>query len=203
MSNTSASTQTSRQLLSRHFMVAIVGVILTSCCMIAGATMLPSFHHADSTLLLHDYDHGNCSQIRYSLMKNQLNEFAMIRKVSMENHVNQLNDAIKAVRDFQARQELEERTHKQTIHTNMTHDELNEWLKIYMVEEEKETMLRMESLYLKDWPEFAIIERPERNLQCSRRLMPSWADRRDNARRATWSNQGKRRNTIRYSKAVM
>jgi hypothetical protein len=64
--------------------------------------------------------------------------------------------------------------HKQTIRANMTYDVLNEWRTTYTIEEKEKTKALMEDLRLKGWPEFPVIERPERNLQFSRRLMPSW-----------------------------
>jgi hypothetical protein len=91
MSNTSRQ-QMTRPLLSRRFIITMMIFIISSCYVTVdttnahtNATKFPAFHHADSTLLLHDYAHTNL-QSQYSLMKkevteNILNEFVMIQKV--------------------------------------------------------------------------------------------------------------------------
>lgn len=77
----------------------------------------------------------------------------MIQKVALEN--------------LRARRELEEQPHKQTIRANMTHDELKEWLTSYMIEEEEKTKALMEALRFKNWPDFVVVERPERNFSAA------------------------------------
>jgi hypothetical protein len=92
MSKTSRQ-QMTRPLLSRRFIITMMIFIILSCYVTVdatnvhtNATKLPAFHHADSTLLLHDYAHHTNLRAQYSLMKKQvteniLNEFVMIQKV--------------------------------------------------------------------------------------------------------------------------